>query len=106
MAQTKTHTDNAARQKAWRTRQAERMQELSQTRIIPAASAIETLPSRARWSSLLTNGANALTAARDSMQEYYDARSEVWQEGDNAERMQETIDTLEELINQIAALTP
>jgi len=106
MAQTKVYADPAARQAAFRKRQAARMQELSQTRIIPAASVIESLPSRQRWSSLIQSSANALTAARDEMQQYFDSRSEVWQEGDNAERMQENLDALDELINQIEAVTP
>jgi len=106
MAQTKTHTDNAARQKAFRQRQAARMQELAQTRILPAVSSIENLPSRNRWTAQIQNAANALTAARDSMQAYFDSRSEVWQEGDKASEMQETLDTLEELITQIEAVKP
>jgi len=106
MAQTKVYVSPAARQKAWRTRQAARMQELAQTRILPAVSSIETLPSRNRWTAQIQNAANALTAARDEMQAYFDSRSEAWQEGENAERMQETLDTLEELITQIEAVKP
>jgi len=106
MAQTKVYADPAARQAAFRKRQAERIAELHAARVIPAVSSIETLPSRQRWSSLLTNGANALTAARDSMQAYFDSRSESWQEGDKASEMQETLDTLEELITQIEAVKP
>ena len=106
MAQTKVYVSPAARQKAFRQRQAARIAELHTSRIIPTASAIENLPSRNRWTAQIQNAANALTAARDEMQAYFDSRSESWQEGDKASEMQETLDTLEELITQIEAVKP
>jgi len=106
MPQQRQHADAAAKQRAYRGRQAQARREELQVRGLPPAPPIPALPSRARWSALLDRAQLSLALARDEMQAYYDDRSEAWQEGERAAALQERLDTLGQLLDDLDALPP
>jgi hypothetical protein len=106
MPQQRRYQDNAAKQRAYRTRQAQARREEQRAKGLPPAPPLPTLPSRARWQALLTQARVALEAARDEMQAYYDDRSEAWQQGERAEMLVEQIDQLEVVLAALEDLPP
>ena len=106
MPQPRQHADAAAKQRAYRARQAQARRAEQQAKGLPAAPALPTLPSRARWQALLAHAQAALETVRDEMQAYYDARSETWQQGDRAATLQEHLDALAQLLDDLDALLP
>jgi hypothetical protein len=103
MPQQRRYEDNAAKQRAYRARQAQARREEQQAKGLPAAP---PLPSRARWQALLTQARLALETTRDEMHAYYEDRSEAWQQGERAATLAEQIDQLEVVLNELEALLP
>lgn len=106
MPQQRHHPDNAARQAAYRARQAQARCAELQARGIPPAPPRATLPSRARWHALLAQARLSLETARDEMQAYFEDRSDAWQEGERAATLQERLDTLGQVLDDLDALPP
>jgi len=106
MPQYRRYQDNAAKQRAYRARQAQARREEQQAKGLPPASPLPTLPSRARWQALLTQARLALATARDEMQAYYEDRSEAWQQGERAATLTEQIDQLGVILDELEALPP
>jgi hypothetical protein len=106
MPQQRHYQDNAARQRAYRARQAQARREEQQAKGLPPAPPLPTLPSRARWQALLIQAQLALQTARDEMQAYYEDRSEAWQQGERAATLAEQIDQLEAILDELEALPP
>lgn len=100
----KQYSSGATRQKAYRERvKQDRVQERA-AKGMPFGSSIGTMPSRHRWQGLLDLAQSSLQCALDEMQSYHDDRSELWQEDDRGEAMQERIDSLENLIDDLSNL--
>jgi hypothetical protein len=95
----KQHEDHAARQRAYRQRLAAASSEQN-----PAAPKIPATAGKRRWAAQIDAARQLLESARDGMQEYYDDRSEAWQDGERAEEMQTTIDALEAVLEQFEEL--
>src|SRR5690349_8676685 len=101
MPQPRQYVDAAARQRAYRARQAQARCAERQAKGLPAAPPLPTLPSRARWQALLAQARLSLETARDEMQAYHDARSAAWQEGERAASLLETIEDVHALITAL-----
>jgi hypothetical protein len=106
MPQPRQYPDAAAKQRAYRDRQAQARTAERQAKGLPAAPAIPTLPSRARWQALVAQARLWVQTARDELQGYFDDRSEAWQEGERAAVLQERLDQLEVVIDDLDALPP
>jgi hypothetical protein len=106
MPQQRHYLDNAAKQRAYRARQAEARRAEQQAKGLPPAPPLPTLPGRARWQALLTQARLALETAHDEMHAYYEDRSEAWQQGERAAALAEQIDQLEVVLNDLDALPP
>ena len=106
MPQQRRHQDNAAKQRAYRARQAQARREEQQAKGLPPAPPLPTLPGRARWQALLTQARLALETTRDEMQAYYEDRSEAWQQGERAATLAEQIEQLEVVLEDLEALPP
>ncbi len=76
------------------------MQQL-QTKGLPALPAIATLPGSARWAAAISQANCLLTAVVDEMQDYFDARSEEWQEGERGETHQQRIEAVQEIVEAL-----
>ena len=68
------YADAAAKQAAYRTRQAQARRAEQLAKGVPPAAPLPTMPSRARWQALLAQAQRALETARDEMQAYYEDR--------------------------------
>lgn len=104
MPQHRQHTDAAAKQRAYRTRQTQARLAEQQAKGLPPAAPMPTLPSHARWHALIAQARLCVETARDEMQGYIDDRSEAWQEGERAAVLQERLDQLEVVIDDLNAL--
>lgn len=90
------YADHAARQAAYRLRLGEaRTKELAARRM-PALPTIATLPGEARWRALTRQAALLLQTALEEMQDYYEQRSDTWQESERGEAFRERLEALQE----------
>lgn len=94
---------NAQRQAEFRARQKERLTALPP--VVAPPPALDNIPAERRWSQLQEQASRLLEQARDEMQVYYEARSEQWQESDKGESFKDRIDSLEQLISDLAAVS-
>jgi hypothetical protein len=101
MPQSRIYASDAARQAAFRQRaQRARLEELA-AKGLPALPRVTSLPGTVRWRALLEQAQTLLETAATEMQDYWDDRSEAWQEGDRAEQMAENIDTIQQIAGSI-----
>jgi hypothetical protein len=106
MSQLRQYADNAAKQRAYRARQAEARRSEQRAKGLPPAAALPTLPSHARWQALLAQARLSLQAARDEMQAYHDDRSQAWQQSERADVLLERIDSLEQALDALPPEEP
>jgi hypothetical protein len=99
------HATNAARQAAYRLRQASVRQAEREEKGLPSLPTLSSLPGQVRWRTALRYALALLTLVKDEMIAYFDARSETWQESDRGTAHQERIDALEELAFALDDLT-
>lgn len=104
MPQPRKYATDAERKAAYRARQAQARAAELQAKGLPAAPAISTLPSRARWRGLVTNATALLATAQREMEEYRDERSDAWQESEAAELLQSRIDAIDAAIGSLEEL--
>jgi hypothetical protein len=104
MPQPRTYASDAARQAAYRSRcKAARLSELAR-KGLPPMPALPTMPGTARWKAALKQAELLTGAVCQEMQDYYDERSEEWQEGDRAEEFQDTQQQAQEIADLLATL--
>ena len=103
MAQQRHHDSPAQRQAAYRRRQAQATAALIQAKGVTPLPSIANLPGEARWKQLLQTAQQAVEIALSEMNEYHQARTELWQEGERGttfmERSQE-LEQVSEALNQ------
>jgi hypothetical protein len=104
MPQPRLHESSAQRQAAYRERVNQARQAQLTAHALPPLPALPTLPGQARWLALLVQAQWCLTQVSNEMQQYYEARSDAWQESEKAaafearlEAVQEVLQALEEL---------
>ena len=90
------YASQAERQAAYRQRQAEARSKGQAAKGLPPLPAIASLPGRARWQGLLGQAGQLLRTVEAEMQEYYDGRSERWQEGERGETFLERLQAIQE----------
>jgi len=96
------YSDQAEKQRAYRQRQAAALAAQLAAKGVPAAAAVPTMPSRARWAALLTNALEGVETAREEMQAYWDGRTERWQDSDRGSAMAAQIAALEDVAISLA----
>ena len=105
MAQERKHANAAQRQAAYRKRcEAARKQQQS-ARGLPPLPAIATLPGQARWTAALASAQALVTQVSVEMRDYYEERTETWQESERGEQFQERLAALEELLSQFEQIS-
>ncbi len=97
----KQHENSAARQRAYTARKAAAIAEQLAAKGLPGAPVIASMPGTARWNALIDRGRADIEASRHAMQEYFDDRSENWQESERAEELQTKIEKLDEVLSMI-----
>jgi hypothetical protein len=101
----KQRAQTAARQQRFRQRQQEARRREQAAKGLPALPAIATLPGYNRWRSSLEAAHALVVTVQEEMASYYDARSEVWQEGDAGMLFQERQEAVEALLSQWEEVT-
>ena len=86
------HTNQAQRQRAYVLRQKAAQAAALAAKNTPAAAAIPTMPSTARWKALTHQAQEILKALHTEMEDYRDDRSEEWQQTQKADEFQDAID--------------
>lgn len=101
MPQDRRYPDHAARQRAYRARQAQARRDELRAKGLPPLPPLQTVPGRARWQTLLAQAHQALSTAHDEMQGYYDDRSDAWKESDRAEAFSDHLAALEQVLEAL-----
>jgi|SRR6478609_8471833 len=91
------YASQAERQAAYRRRQAEARGKEQAAKGLPPLPAIASLPGHARWQGLLGQAGLLLRTVQEEMQEYYDGRSQSWQEGERGEAFREHLQAVQEV---------
>ena len=94
---------NAERQKAFRERIKQRLAMPRTAAYLPAKPKISA-PATKRWITMTDRARAELEARMAEMREYFDERSESWQEDERGEAFQERLDRLETIIEQLEQL--
>jgi hypothetical protein len=99
------HVSAAARQAAYRSRREQARQADLTAKGLPALPVIATLPGRARWNASFLAAHELIACTLGEMQDYYDDRSDAWQENERGEEHQERIASVEAVVDALADLT-
>jgi hypothetical protein len=104
MPQPRKHDTPAQRQAAYRARtEATRSAELAQ-RGLPSLPSIPSLPGTLRWNAALRYITAMLTTVQTEMRDYFEDRSESWQEGERGEEHQEKMASVEAVLDALSDL--
>ena len=106
MPQHRQHADHAARQRAYRARQAQARRDEQLAKGLPPAAPLPTMPSRLRWQALLAQARLALETLHTEAQAYYDDRSDAWKDGDRAALLTDHIEAIEQVLADLDDLAP
>jgi hypothetical protein len=104
MPQPKLHASAAARQAAYRKRceQERRIERLSKG--LPPLPAIPTMPGWARWNTALRLAQDLIERTQVEMEQYFDDRSETWQESERGEEHQNAINIVQGTVEAMSDL--
>ena|SRR5450432_3018874 len=105
MPRPKIHASGAARQAAFRVRREQSRQALLAAKGLPALPAISGMPGWPRWNASFGNVEEMLTQTLSEMQDYFEDRSESWQEGERGEGHQEKVTLVEAVLDALSELT-
>jgi hypothetical protein len=104
MSQERKHASPAHRQAAYRERREQARVLQLRERALPALPAIPTLPGHGRWNAALQHAEQLLSTVAAEMASYFDARTELWQEGDRGAahlQRQEAVEALVEALGDL-----
>ena len=105
MPEIRKYPTNAQRQAAYRQRaRRAREQQLAQ-RGLPRLPAIPTMPGEARWTRALQHAAMLVETIVYEMDEYYEERSEAWQESERGETFAERLSGAQELLSSLQEMS-
>ena len=105
MPQPREHASAAARQAAYRKRCEAARKRVLASKGLPQLPAISTMPGWPRWTGSLSTARELIERTVEEMQEYFDERSEEWQEGEKAPVFQERIDEVQAMLDAMSELT-
>jgi hypothetical protein len=105
MPQPREYATGAARQAAYRKRCAGELKRVLAFKALPQLPAISTMPGWPRWTASLSAVRELVERTVEEMQEYFDERSEEWQEGEKAPEFQERIDEVQAILDAMSELT-
>jgi hypothetical protein len=104
MPQPRKHENPAHRQAAYRARSEQTRASQLQERGLPALPAIATIPGTIRWNALFRHAEKLLCTAQAEMTDYFDDRSEAWQQSHRGAEHQERIAAVEALVEALDEL--
>lgn len=101
------YASHAQRQAAYRKRQADAHKEAFKDNVttgIPPLPGVPTIPGWPRWNAMTQRILLLLLSMKEEMQDYYDQRSEVWQESERGEAMTERLQIIDEATEAVEAI--
>ena len=104
MPQPRTHASNAARQAAFRARREQQRQRELAAKGLPPLPPLPSIPGWARWNASFLAAHALIADSLGEMQDYYEDRSESWQESDRGEQHQEKIASVEAVADALSDL--
>ena len=104
MPQERKHASSAVRQAAYRARREQARQVELAAKGLPALPRIPTLPGWPRWNASFTAAHALIADSLVEMQDYFDDRSESWQESERGEAHQEKIESVEAVVDALSTL--
>jgi hypothetical protein len=105
MPRPRLHASAAARQAAYRQRSAQARQVELCARGLPPLPPLPTVAGRARWKATFVLVQELLAETLGEMADYFEERSERWQESDRGEEHQEQIASVETVLEALEVLT-
>ena len=106
MPQQRKYSTNAARQQAYRARREQARQVALTAKGLPSLPAIATLPGWKRWNASFAAAHELVADSLGQMQDYFDDRSESWQQSDRGTEHQERIASVEAVLDTLGELIP
>jgi hypothetical protein len=100
----KKHNNNAQRQAAYRKRQELARRIECQRGGLPPLPVIPTMPGTRRWTHMLEHARTFFEAVKQERDDYYDERSEAWQDSDKGSDFQEDTEALDAVLDAIDGL--
>jgi hypothetical protein len=100
MNQQTKYASNAERQRAYRRRKRDRIDDILSMKGLPSLPAISSIPGWPRWKEGMTRIAAQMEVIESEMTDYFDERTERWQESDKAETFDQNLNTLRILIEK------
>src|SRR5258706_16104644 len=104
MPQPRKYLNRAAQQAAYRARQENARQVAVASKGLPSLPVIATMPGWARWNASFQSAHELIADTLGEMQDYYEERSESWQESDRGEEHQEKIASVEAVVDALSDL--
>ena len=104
MAMPRRYANHAERQAAYRARAAAARKPELQSKGLPSAPPIPTMPGVRRWEGMRQQSLLLLETWLGEMQAYYDQRSATWQASERGEAMKEQLQALAEVTASIEEL--
>jgi hypothetical protein len=105
MPQPKIHASEAARQAAFRLRREQSRQAELAAKGLPALPSIPSMPGWPRWNAAFVSAQELVAVSLREMADYFEARSQSWQEGERGEEHQEKIASAEAVLEALSELT-
>lgn len=101
MPQERKYATGKDRQAAYRARlTVTRRQELAD-RGLPPLPRLATMPGHARWNTALRRSLELLVMVRDEMADYYEQRSEAWQQSNRGGAHEERLDGIDAIVTDL-----
>jgi hypothetical protein len=104
MPQQRKYNTNAARQEAYRARCEQARQIAQAAKGLPSLPPIASLPGWTRWNASFTAAHVLVADSLRQMQDYFDARSESWQQSERGEEHQERMASVEAALDVLGEL--
>jgi len=92
---------NAQRQAAYRCRTQQAREKQLLDRSLPPLPAIPSIPGNARWNAALRQAKWFVETTAGEMQEYYEERSEPWQESERGTTFEERLNAVQEMLSNL-----
>jgi hypothetical protein len=104
MPQERRYANQAQRQAAYRRRTENARQAQLHSKGLPTTPAIATMPGSARWKAALMRATELVSMVHEEMQDYFDERTETWQESERGEQHEERRAAVEEVLDALTGL--
>jgi hypothetical protein len=105
MPQPKKYASPAARQAAYRQRCEQARQGTLARKGLPSLPVIATMPGWPRWNASFRSAQELIAETLGEMADYFEDRSESWQESERGEDHQEKMTSVEAVLDALTDLT-